>query len=332
MMNYGQLCARAEGASWIRSWLYIEQGNLALTEDLIEGLVRGVKVPTKNVAAGRSRDWVKEALIVAPKDFFRELDLKPVDDRIRVFVVRDAQEMFTTAKIDGTLMRLSREMKNPRVRIVLVGDKPSDEAVKFFEAESCYGVVTEPTVEKIGHWMAAKTVPRMKYTNTEIGGRITPEVGLMLAEWVGWDFTAMLQAARTLYVYGEEEYDWDAVSAIVPPKVGFGYAESLVFAKGRRMALTLAQGIPEEEVRRTLGLIRFYLRQFHKLRAVRAETLSDRAIPEETGIHIWHWKTRYKNVYPSYTVDRLRMRQERVEEAMRSADKAGVLEVLALEW
>ncbi len=322
-LRYHELSKVVEQASQTTSSIYLEQGDAALTEDLIEGYVQNF---------GRGK--VTRVPISTLGQLMREVQYVPPDRSYRALVVRNAHKMFTPRSRESLLWVLDHNKRNARLRVVLVGEEPDEETLEWFMEERAYGIVGEPTFEKQGAWMATKTAGRWDYRSTD-GALITEADGLKLLEHVGWDYAAALQAAATIRVYATEVLSWATVAALIPPKVGFGYADSIVFGKGLRSALRLSEGVPEHEVMRTLGLVRYYLRQFAKLRAVEVDKMSDRAVNAETGMHVWHWRTKYKPVYPRYTNDRIRMRQGYVEDAMRAArmgSVTGVLEVLALEW
>jgi hypothetical protein len=316
-VRYHDLCKKVEAASQPCSSVYLAGGHPALVEDLIEGF--------------KLRFYPDSVQSVSGSELRQALDL--AEGSRRMFIVRDAQKAFTEKEMEALLLRLDRERRNGKVRIVFVGEEPSDRVVEWFTGNRAYGEVTEPSFEKLGLWMALKTVPHWDYHFKKFPKPtlITPEDGLKLVEWVGWDYTSAVQAARSIRAYGEV-LGWDRLSALIPPVVSAGYADTLVFGTGRRSALTLSQGISDEEVRRTLGLVRYYLRQFSKLRAVGAEKMSARVLAEETGVHVWHWQTKYKPMYGSFTNERIRMRQQLVEDCIRQAPAIGVLEVLAAEW
>ena len=246
--------------------------------------------------------------------------------------------MFTTDTKDVLLTVLERERRNARLRVVFIGDEPEEEVLGWFlgnrAGTQAYGIVSEPTFEKRGKWMATKTAGRWDYYKT--GGELISEKdGFRLMEHVGWDYASALQAATTIRAYTTERLSWDVLSALIPAKAGFGYAESIVFGKGRKSSLRLSEGIPDSQLLKTLGLMRYYLRQFARLRASEVEGMTDRAVSLETGVHVWHWQTKYKPSYARYTNDRIRMRQGYVEDAMkavRGGATTGVLEVLALQW
>jgi hypothetical protein len=300
-------------------------------EDMIEGYVQnfGVLKQMTRISISTLGELSRELQYVSP------------DGSYRALVVRDAHRMFTRSSTESLLWILDHNKRNARLRVVFVGDEPNEESRDWFLANHCMGIVGEPTFEKLGAWMATKTAGRWDYRST-VGALITEADGLRLMEHVGWDYAAALQAAKTVIAYTSGGsvgnnlcLSWAQLSALIPPKMGFGYADSIVFGKGLRSSLRLSEGIPVGEILKTLGLIRYYLRQFAKLRAAEVDKMSDRAVTEATGIHVWHWRTKYKPVYARYTNDRIRMRQGYVEDAMRAVrmgSVTGVLEVLALEW
>jgi hypothetical protein len=306
--------------------VYLEAGDGGLTEDLIEGYVSFSRGGPLNRIAISTAD-----------ELTRELQYIPSDRSYRILVVRNAQALMTRNSMESLLWLLESQRRSSRLRVVLVGEEPHERVKQWFEENVAYGVVTEPSFEKLGAWMATKTAGRWDYRKQKTEDwLITEKTGLALMEHVGWDYTAALQAAKTIRAYADDQVmDWPQVSALVPAKVGFGYADALVFGKGRRNAYTLSDGIVGSDTLRTLGLVRFYLRQFAKLRSANVENLSDRGVAEETGVHVWHWKQKYKPVYASYTNDRIRLRLEATERAMlaaRAGAVTGVLEVLVAEW
>ncbi len=302
------------------SAVYLEAGDDGLTEDLIEGYVENFH-PDRRSSPEDSMELIRE--------------LDEITEDHRAMVVRTAHRMFTAQSREAILLRLEREKRNARVRVVFVGEEPHEKVKEWFLTNGGYGVVNEPTFEKLGNWVATKTAGRWDYQKTYVGALVTPGDGLKLAEHCGWDYTYMLQAVKTIRTYSSEPVAWPLISVLIPPKLGFGYADALVFGKGRRSALRLSEGILGEQTLRTLGLVRYYLRQFAKLRAVAAENMSDRVVAEESGVHVWHWRSKYKPVYASFTNDRIRLRLEAVERAMaaaRTGAVTAVLEVLVLEW
>ncbi len=323
-LRYHDLCSEVGMDTWTCSSLYLEAGDEGLTEDLIEGLL----------STFERRQNVERHSIDRADYLIRELDNRPPDGRNVAMVVRTADRLFTPSTQLAILERLEREKRNARLRVIFVGAVPPADVVKWFLERRSYGQVTEPTFEKLGNWMAAKAEGQWAYRNPR-SAIITPAVGLRLMEHVGWDYTAALQAAKTLRAYTQSPVDWPLVSALVPPKLGHGYADALVFGTGRRGAYTLAEGIVGAELHKTLGRIRFYLRTFAKLRAAEVENMSDRAVEMATGVHSWRWQKKYKPVYASYTNDRIRMRLEATEAAIaaaRGGAVTGVLEVLVAEW
>lgn len=335
-LRYHELSKLVERATTTTSSLYLERGDDGLTEDLVVGFKESFI---------RGHDW---ALITVDDGagLSKALQHLPPDGRRWCIIVRDAHNAFPRKYRESLLMQLEHQEFNARLRVILVGAEPLPEVHEWFLGRSAYGVVNEPSFEKLGTWMAAKTAGRWDYSRGAgvwpDQNLITPETGLMLVEHVGWSYTAALQAAKTIRAYTQGssvgnslQLDWPVVSALVPARDGSGYADALVFGKGRKGAYTLSQGIVGAEVPKVLGLVRFYLRQFAKLRALEVERMSDKAVAEESGIHIWHWRQRYKPVYPSYTNERIRRRLAAVEEAIqavRTGAKIGVLEVLIAEW
>ena len=326
-LPYHELAKNVALGAQTCSSLYLVRGDAGVTEDLVEGYIssfnRGSSVEHYSIV-GEGRQVV------------RELDQRPLTKTHKAVLVRDADEALAGRWLEDVLLRLEREKRNPRLLVLFVGDEPQVEAQEWFLENWAYGVVTEPTMEKLGDWVAAKTARSWRYHTTPKGALVTPEVGLRLAEHCGWDYVTILQAAKTLRAYADEgPLDWRLVSALIPPRAGFGYADALVFGSGRRSALRLAEGIQGAQVVRTLGLVRFYLRQFARLRAIRAENRSDRSVAEESGIHVWHWSQKYKPAYPRYTNDRIRIRLGLVGEKTRVAKAGittGVLESLAVQW
>lgn len=320
--KYHELAGWVEMASQTRP-IYLEQGDVGLTEDLILGYERA-----------SSRDGGGHVISVeGVRNLIRELDAIPPDEVARLVLVRTADRLFTTA--DGTeavLSRLERERLNHKLRIVLVGDDPGDKVRDWFLNRGVYGIVNEPSIDKLGAWMAARTAGRWGYHKpTDMkGALITEETGLALMEWVGWDYASAVQAARTIRVWGQN-LDFNAVQQLVPPKLGFGYADSLVFGSGRRGALALASAISVGEVPRVLGLVRYYLRQYAKLRALEVERMTDRAVTEASGMHSYWWRTKYQPTYPRYTNDRIRIRAGLVE-SVQAVGSIGALEYLATSW
>lgn len=305
------------GDSQRRFW-YL-QGEGALVEDLIDG----------HFAKMGTRHAPKERRTVTTRELLRELDYVPEDRRYRMFVVRNPE---LRKYEDELLLRLDREADNPRLRVILTGGEPTEKIEQWFTEADGLGEVTEPTIEKMGHWFAAKTIPEWNYYRTYPNALVTTEDGLRLVEYVGWDYAAALQAARTIRAVADGTViRWELLSALVAPQYGSGYTDALVFGKSRRKALTLSQGVLDRDTRRVLGLVRYYLRQFAKLRAVSADKMSARRVEEETGVHVWHWKERYSRAYPQYTMDRIRLRLSLCEELMVESGP-GALEVLALEW
>lgn len=321
-LRYHELAKLVETAAQTCSSLYLEEGDAGLTEDLIQGFMRYFrpKVPVDYYG------------ITKADELIRELDTRP-DGRAAALVVRTYDRLFTSDNVEAILMRLDRERLNARLRVVFVGPRPADRVREWFTENRAYGVVTEPTFEKLGHWMVAKTAKRWDYTRP--AGPIDVPTGLRLMEHVGWDYTAALQAAETIRSYGFNPSSWELVSALVPPKAGAGYVDALVFGTGRRGAYRLAEGITGDQLLKTLGMVRWHLRMFAKLRASEVGKMTPRAVEAETGLHAWRWEKKYKPVFASYTHDRIRMRMGAVEQAMQAA-RAGattaVLEVLVAEW
>lgn len=318
-VRYRELCLKSQESSQTCSSVYLEGGG-GLAEDLIEGYVTRFR-----------REPFSRASFTSAAHLIREVDNIPPDGSYRALIVRDADRVFSAKDHEAVLLRLDRERRNARLRVVFIGAEPRERVREWFLGNKAYGIVTEPSFEKLGAWMATKTAGRWDY-RTIIGSLITEEDGLRLMEHVGWDYTAALQAAKTIRAYTDEPIGWDRLSALIPPKSGFGYAEALVFGKGRREALRLAQGIPEHEVKRTLGLVRWYLRQYARLRALEVENMSDRAVVEETGVNLYYWRMKYKPAYARYTNPRIMMRQDLTEELLRVGSTVGALEVLASEW
>ncbi len=317
--------ARRVGPTQPCSSFYIEEGDAGLTEDLIEGFAQRF---------GRVGHEKYHYSIISARELMMELDDQPADGAYKVLVCRLPETVFSKRDTEAILWRLDREKRNARLRVIFVGMEPTGTVQDWFLKHNAYGIVTEPSFEKLGDWMAAKTAGHWDYRTT-VGALITPETGLKLAEHCGWDYVAMLQAAKTIRAYTSRVVDWPLVSALVPPKIGFGYADALVFGRGRTKALGLAEGITGDQTLRTLGLMRYYLRQFARLRALEVEHMGDRRVAEESGVHVWHWKTKYKPVYASFTNDRIRLRFAAVERAMsaaRAGAVTGVLEVLVAEW
>lgn len=312
-MRYHDLAKRVD-MTLPASSLYLVSGDVGLTEDLIDGFTR----------------LYRRTAISEFKELIAALD--EITDRRRAIVVRDAHRLLNRANTEAVLLRLDREKRNERLMVVFTGEEPADRSREWFEKARSYGEVTEPTFEAMGRWAATKTADKFDYRKVPKNALIDEATGYRLMEHVGWDYTAAIQAARTIRAYAMEVNEWPLVSALVPRKMGFGYAEELVFGGNRRKALMLSQGIVGSETWRSLGLIRYYLLQFAKLRAVGAEKLSDRAVSEQTGIHVWRWKGKFKPAYPRYTNDRIRFRLELVERLITQKPPAAVLEVLAAEW
>jgi len=324
-LRYHEIAKRVETSVLPCSSFYLEQGDAGLTEDLIEGFA------ARFGQAGHDKHRYS---VVSARELMRELDDQPADGAYKVIVCRLPEVVFTKRDTEAILWRLDRERRNARVRAVFMGDEPTGTVQSWFLNNDAYGIVTEPTFEKLGQWVATKTAGRWDYYKTG-GALITPETGLRLAEHCGWDYTSLLQAAKTIRAYTSKVVEWPLVSALIPPKPGFGYADALVFGKGRQKALGLAEGITADQTLRTLGLVRYYLRQFARLRAIGVENMGDRRASEESGMHVWHLKTKYRPMYASFTNDRIRLRMAAVERAMaaaRSGAGTGVLEVLVAEW
>ncbi len=321
--KYHELAGWVDMASQTRP-VYLEQGDAGLTEDLVLGYEEASR-----------RDGGDRVISVDSVQYLiREVDIIPAGNAHRLVLVRTAHRLFTSA--DGTeavLARLERERLNHQLRVVFVGDDPGDRVRDWFLARGVYGIVSPPSMDKVGAWVAARTAGKWGYNRPEHleDALITPEVGMALMEWVGWDYAAAVQAARTIRVWGQN-LDWDGVQQLVTPKLGFGYADSLVFGSGRRGALALASAISAGEVPRVLGLVRFYLRQYAKLRALEVERMSDRVVTEESGLHLYWWRTKYKPTYARYTNDRIRIRAGLVEDVQALHGAGGSLEYLATAW
>ncbi len=332
-LRYHEICKRADMSALPASFFYLEGGDDALREDLVAGFdtaFRGQKniVPDNYV----STDGDVRALI-------RELDAPALDsgDAYKIVVVRQAHRLFTQRTTDMVLSRLARDQLNARLRVIMTGERPSDDAFAFLVEQKGYGLVTEPSHEKVGKWLAVRTLGRMNYQRIFGTPLIDPRDGFKLMERVGWSWQAALQAVKVIQTMSKtmEPMEWGRISSLVPETVGYGYSERLVFGKGRRGPLELAEGVPEVDVPRTLGLINWHLEKFSALRAIHADKMSDRGASMEVGVMVWNYRDKYKPSYGDYTNEKLRLRFTAIDEArmaVRSGVMIGVLEVLALRW
>ena len=330
-LRYHEVCKRADMSALPSSFFYLEGGDEALREDLVAGFDKAFR-GSKNIVPDNhiSIDGDVRTLI-------RECDVPALEsgDPYKIIVVRNAQRLFGERTVEMVLSRLSRDQLNARLRIIMIGDRPGDEAYNFLVERKAYGLVTEPSHEKVGHWLAVRTLGRMSYQRIFGTPLIDPKNGIKLMERVGWSWAAALQAVKVIRTMTNAPMEWSRISALVPEKVGYGYSERLVFGKGRKGPLALAAGIPGVDVARTLGLINWHLERFALLRAIHADKLTDREAALEGGVMLWTYRDKYKPSYANYTNEKLRLRFTALDEAritVRSGTKIGVLEVLALRW
>jgi len=325
-IRFHELVKRVGMASQTCSSIYLEQGNIALTEDLLIGFVNGF----------RSHHESHSYSISSARELSAELQNYPADGHYRVLIVRDAHKIFTSKNFDSLLMQLDAEKRNNRLRVMFVGDEPIAEVKEWFLSNKSYGEVNEPSPEKLGNWVAAKTAGKYEYRKVPEGAVISAAMGLALMEHVGWSYVDVLQAAKALHAYAHklewEFYTEEQMKELIPRQAGYGYADSLVFGAGRRGALQLSEGV--SDVIGTLELIRHHLKVYGLLRALEVEGMSDRKVSEATKVPVWIWRTKYKYRYASFTNDRIRMRLALVEEAIvwAKTGTGGVLELLATKW
>ncbi len=313
------------------SFFYLEGGDEALREDLAVGFERAFR-GSKNIIPDNhiSIDGDVRTLI-------RELDAPALEsgDPYKIIVLRNAHKVFGVKTAEMVLSRLDRDVLNARLRVIMTGEEPSEVAFEFLTDRRAYGRVTKPSHEMVGKWLASRTVDRMNYRRIVGSPLIDPEDGIKLMERVGWSWVAALQAVKIIQTMADGELmEWGRISALVPEKIGYGYTERLVFGKGRKGALRLAEGIPVSDVSRTLGLVGWHLQRFSALRAINADKMSDRGASMEAKLTIWSYRDKYKPSYASYTPEKLRLRFTALDEARRTArtTTVGVLEVLAVRW
>ncbi len=330
-LPYHEICKRADMSALPASFFYLEGGDDALREDLAVGFERAFR-GSKNIVPDNhiSIDGDVRSLI-------RELDAPALEsgDPYKIVVLRNAQRVFGAKTADMVLSRLDRDMLNARLRVIMTGERPSDEAFDYLASKKAYGRVTKPSHEMVGKWLASRTLDRMNYRRIFGSPLIDPEDGIKLMERVGWSWVAALQAVKIIQTMADgEPMGWDRISALVPEKVGYGYTERLVFGKGRKGALRLAEGVPASDVSRTLGLVGWHLQRFSALRAIRATMMSDRGASMEAKLTIWAYRDKYKGRYADYTPEKLRLRFTALDEAKVTArtTTTGVLEVLAVRW
>lgn len=330
-LRYHEICKIADQSALSSSFFYLEGGDPALIEDLADGF---------KAAFRGSRQIVRENIVSVDgkaDELITELDSYPVEmgDAYKFILVRNAERLWTPKTMEPLISRLERDELNPRVRLILSGQRPGDGVVKFFTDRKAYGMVTQPSFEKVGAWLGARTLGRKNYQRLYGTPLIDPADGQKVMEKLGWSWAAALQAVRTIQVMTDEPMTWERISALIPSQVGYGYSDALLFGRGRRGALRLSEGILESEVLRTLGLVRWNLQKFAFLRAIEAEKMSDREAALQAKLHIWRYRTKYKKAYPSYDNERLRLRFTALDEARMQARTGvtdGVLEVLALRW
>lgn len=329
-LRYHEVCKRADAAAQAASFFYLEGGEAALAEDLIHHFKRAFR---------GSKDIRPDNVVTveSPGELMREMDAPAIEigDAYKIVLARDAHKLFTSRTTEQIVARFDRDRLDPRLRVIMHGARLSDEMIEYLGRHRAYGLVGEPSHEKLGAWLASRTLDRANYYRMVGTPLISPEDGERLMEQVGWSWVGALQAVRTIRSMTTEPISWPHISALVPRNVGAGYSDALVFGKGRSGALRLAEGVMESEVLRTLGLARYHLRKLAVLRAHDVERMGDRAAALAGRVHIWQYRTRYKPVYARYDNEKLRLRFEAVDQAFataRSGVTQGVLEVLAVRW
>lgn len=321
-LSHSQLSKQAQMLAHSRSCWWIQSEEMALVEDLIDGF--------------KHYCWLNQAksavAVTDQAELMAELDSDLSGER-RILVVRDAETFFTARRVEATLLRLEQHQRDrKRLMLMLSRDAAPERAEEIFSRTTAK--VNPPTMEKVGHWLAARAAGKWDYLS-EVESPVRPEWGAEIMDHVGWDWGAAVQGMRAVRAFDAERLTIAQIKALVPRQAAQGFADVLMRPGGRTEALRAAGGVLPTEIPKVLGLVRWYLRMFGRMRAMGAEIYTDRQVSEELGMDLWRYRQRFKDHYAAFTEERIRRRLELVAVAQRWISQgvtSGVLEFVVVKW
>lgn len=312
MADYRKACQQAEAAALRCSSVLLEGSDVALVEDLVDGFHNSFGGIRAAVDGGNLARRISNP-----------------EGGKRFYVVRDPQNFK-----DYNLEVLERRRYDARLRVIFCG-KVSGEVADWFEGRGSAFAASGPAQNRWGDWWATRTAARWDYSKPD-GWKVDSRTAQRVMERLGGDFSAGIQAARTLrYIHPGDGKVTPEVAAYVCDTVsGSGFVDALVFGRPGR-AKELVETVDPSELAFVLGKIRWHLHQLWRLRTAQMSGVGASKRLEYAKVPAWRWQSVYRPVYARYTEGSLLRKMALVAESMdaiRRGNRTALLERLVMMW